>query len=63
MASDVAQLKRRMTMAKRELVRAVERASTVDLRRGHYVEAARRARACRDAADDLIRVLDAKRPS
>lgn len=54
---EVTKLKRNLSTARRELVRAVERAGDTDLRPGHYAEAARRARAVRDAADDLLRAL------
>lgn len=59
------ELRRRMTTARRELRKAVERWGTavdrgVDFRRGHRIEAARRAREVRDAADELVRILDAQ---
>lgn len=57
------ELRRRMTTARREIRKAVERWGTaesqgVDFRRGHRVEAARRAREVRDEADRLIRTLE-----
>jgi len=50
-------LQRNMTTARREIRRAVERASAVDLRRGHSMEAIRRLRQVRDTADELLRAL------
>lgn len=47
-----------LSAAQRELRRAVERAGDTDLHRGHYCEAARRARAIRDEADAILRALD-----
>lgn len=60
MAQDpnLTKFKRHLTNARREMRRAVERASEVDLRRGHYAEARRRAQSVRDAADELLRSLD-----
>jgi hypothetical protein len=46
-----------MTAARRELTRAVERASNVDMLIGHRKEAVRQTQAVRDAADELVRVL------
>lgn len=54
---EVTKLKRNMSTARRELLRAVERAGDTELRPGHYAEAVRLTRAVRDAADDLLRAL------
>lgn len=52
--------RRNLSNARREVRRAVERASAVDLRAGHRAEAVRRAREVRDAADELVRRLEAQ---
>lgn len=46
-----------LSSAQREIRKAVERSSAVDLRQGHYVEAASRTKAIRDEADRLIQEL------
>lgn len=52
--------RRRMTTARREITKAVERAQGIDMREGHRAEAVRQAMAARDAARELVRVLEAK---
>lgn len=51
----------KLSAARRELLKAVDRASKVDLREGHYVEAIRRTEAVRDEAERLIQILDKDR--
>lgn len=50
----------RLTAARREIVKAVERASAVDLREGHIAECKRRLNTIREEADRLIAILDRK---
>jgi hypothetical protein len=46
--------------ARREVVKAVDRAMSVDLREGHIAEARRRAMDVKREADNLIRLLEGK---
>lgn len=55
---ELVKLKRNLSTARRELRRAVERATGVDLLPGHLAEARRRARAVRDAADELVATVE-----
>lgn len=57
MTTEWQKYQRNMSTARREIIRAVERASAVDLRPGHIAEATRLARAVRDEADALVRAL------
>lgn len=57
---ELKKFKRNLYNARRELVQAVERFANIDPLEGHRVEAARRARAARDAADELVRVVEEK---
>lgn len=51
---------RKLTTARREIRKAVERASAIDLRPGHVAEARRLTERVRDEADVLVRALEAK---
>jgi hypothetical protein len=46
--------------ARREVLKAVDRAAAVDLREGHIAEARRRAMDVKREADNLIRLLEGK---
>jgi hypothetical protein len=48
-------IKRQLQHARREIIKATARAAKTDLRRDHYVIAARLAREVRDEADRAIR--------
>jgi hypothetical protein len=50
--------KRNLSTARREITRAVERFAEIDPREGHRAEAARRARAAYDAANELVLELE-----
>lgn len=52
---------RKLANARRETQKAVERFAKIDALTGHRVEALRRAREVRDAADAAVRFFDAER--
>lgn len=58
--SEMATYKRRLSNARRELRRAVERFSGVDPLKGHRVEALRLAREIKEAADELVAAAERK---
>lgn len=51
---------RHLSTARREIRRAVERAQGVDLLEGHRAEAYRLAVQARDAASDLLKLIEAE---
>jgi len=55
---DLRKFKRNLSNARRELRSAVERFGEIDARKGHRLEALRRARAVKSAADELVAALE-----
>lgn len=49
---------RNLSTARREIRKATERAGNTELRHGHYAEAYRLALAVRDAASELLRLIE-----
>jgi len=56
--AEMRKFRRSLSTAKREMHKAVERASGVDLRPGHVAEARRLTEAIRDEADRLVEMLE-----
>lgn len=51
-------INRKLRTARREVTRAVERFAEIDPLEGHRVEAVRRAREVRDAAQDAVNAFE-----
>lgn len=60
--TDWQRYQRNLTTARREISKAVERAQGVDLLDGHRAEAYRLAVQARDAASELLRLIEADPP-
>lgn len=57
MSTEEQKFNRRLTTARREIRKAVERAAEVDMLEGHRMEALRLAQQVRDEAEALVKLL------